>query len=163
MFGSSSGVVVIVQHFQSQRNGSLKYFSRMVKLNSFNQLEDYHSSSSVSRSQTTLLWNMAEVHLQQVEYEKYTQYIKNIKTYRAVECAQNIFFSTFAFIYPNLQRFAFFLSLSFSICFSVCGKASHIPQWWRVSEDFAIVYNCINNSPNKLVDATLFHGPQSPQ
>ncbi|KAM7394074.1 hypothetical protein PAMP_020897 [Pampus punctatissimus] len=54
-----------VQHFKVLRDGAGKYFLWMVKFNSLNQLVEYHTSSSVSRSQTILLRNMEESQPQQ--------------------------------------------------------------------------------------------------
>ena len=49
-----------VQHFKVLRDGAGKYFLWVVKFNSLNQLVDYHRTSSVSRSQTIYLKDMAE-------------------------------------------------------------------------------------------------------
>lgn len=49
-----------VQHFKVLRDGACKYFLWVVKFNSLNQLVDYHRTSSVSRSQTIYLRDMAD-------------------------------------------------------------------------------------------------------
>ncbi|KAJ7340188.1 Growth factor receptor-bound protein 2 [Desmophyllum pertusum] len=49
-----------VQHFKVLRDGAGKYFLWVVKFNSLNQLVEYHRTSSVSRSQTIYLKDMAE-------------------------------------------------------------------------------------------------------
>ena len=49
-----------VQHFKILRDGGGRYFLWMVKFNSINELLNYHRSSSVSRSQTIFLRDMAE-------------------------------------------------------------------------------------------------------
>ena len=48
-----------VQHFKVLRDGAGKYFLWVVKFNSLNQLVDYHRTSSVSRTQTIYLKDMA--------------------------------------------------------------------------------------------------------
>ncbi|XP_031554222.1 growth factor receptor-bound protein 2-like [Actinia tenebrosa] len=48
-----------VQHFKVLRDGAGKYFLWVVKFNSLNELVDYHRTSSVSRSQTIYLKDMA--------------------------------------------------------------------------------------------------------
>lgn len=49
-----------VQHFKILRDGAGKYFLWVVKFNSLNQLVEYHRASSVSRSQTIFLKDMAD-------------------------------------------------------------------------------------------------------
>lgn len=48
-----------VQHFKVLRDGAGKYFLWVVKFSSLNQLVDYHRTSSVSRTQTIYLKDMA--------------------------------------------------------------------------------------------------------
>lgn len=48
-----------MQHFKVLRDGAGKYFLWVVKFNSLNQLVEYHRTSSVSRSQTIYLKDMA--------------------------------------------------------------------------------------------------------
>lgn len=50
-----------VQHFKVLRDGAGKYFLWVVKFNSLNQLVDYHRTSSVSRTQTIYLKDMAAI------------------------------------------------------------------------------------------------------
>ena len=49
-----------MQHFKILRDGAGKYFLWVVKFNSLNQLVEYHRTSSVSRSQTIFLKDMAD-------------------------------------------------------------------------------------------------------
>lgn len=49
-----------MQHFKILRDGAGKYFLWVVKFNSLNQLVEYHRASSVSRSQTIFLKDMAD-------------------------------------------------------------------------------------------------------
>ena len=49
-----------VQHFKVLRDGAGKYFLWVVKFGSLNQLVEYHRTSSVSRSQTIYLKDMAD-------------------------------------------------------------------------------------------------------
>ncbi|XP_070579951.1 growth factor receptor-bound protein 2-like [Ptychodera flava] len=49
-----------IQHFKVLRDGAGKYFLWVVKFNSLNELVDYHRTSSVSRTQTILLKEMAK-------------------------------------------------------------------------------------------------------
>ena len=49
-----------VQHFKILRDGGGKYFLWIVKFKSINELLSYHRTSSVSRSQTIYLKDMAE-------------------------------------------------------------------------------------------------------
>ena len=49
-----------VQHFKVLRDGAGKYFLWVVKFSSLNELVKYHRTSSVSRTQTICLRDMAE-------------------------------------------------------------------------------------------------------